>query len=126
MKHEMCSRIGIGSIIVLVYGVGTAFAAGPIDVGSRKQLFVDDKFIARSQGVELTMNVPVKMNQPVLASDIPWEGEPGAAAFWYSSVIKEGDRIRIWGSGKAMLPVRMEPDGPVVNLFAYALSQEAP
>ncbi|HPD32597.1 MAG TPA: hypothetical protein PLL20_21610, partial [Phycisphaerae bacterium] len=32
-----------------------------IDVGSRKQLFVDDRFIASSRGVRLTMNPPAKM-----------------------------------------------------------------
>jgi len=58
------------------------------------------------------MNVPVKMHQPVLANDLPWDGEPEASIGAYSSVIKDGDRIRIWGSGKAMLPCsssRMAP-----------------
>ncbi len=51
-----------------------------IDVGSRKQLFIDDRFIASSEGVRLTMNPPVKMNDPVLAKHLPWEGEQGASA----------------------------------------------
>jgi hypothetical protein len=117
-------RVCVYAVMVLACGLGAAGAAEPIDIGSRKQLFADDKFIAHSEGIELTMNVPAKMNQPVLASDIPWEGETAASAFWYSSVIKDGDRIRIWGSGKAMLPVRMEPGGPAVNLFAYAESKD--
>lgn len=124
MKHRMYPRIGVCLVLLWTSGVGAVRAAGPIDVGSRKQLFVDDKFIAQHRGIELTMNVPVKMNQPVLASDIPWEGEPGAPIGWYSSVIKDGDKIRIWGTGKAMLPVQMEPDGPVIALFAYAESTD--
>jgi hypothetical protein len=61
------------SAIVLACAASATPAAGPIDVASRKQLFVDSRFIAQSRGIELTMNVPVKMNQPVLSSDIPWE-----------------------------------------------------
>jgi len=118
------SRIGVCSVVLLACIISAARAAGPIDVGSRKQLFVDDKFIARRRGIELTMNMPAKMNQPVLASDTPWEGESGAAVGWYSTVIKDGDKIRIWGSGKSMLPVRMKPDGPVIYLFPYAESTD--
>ena len=62
------------SIIVLACGSDAATAAEPIDIGSRKQLFIDARFIASSRGIELTMNAPVKMNQPVLASDTPMGG----------------------------------------------------
>lgn len=94
----------------------------PIDVGSRKQLFVDERFIASSRGVKLTMNPPVKMNEPVLANHIPWEGDQGASAASYSSVLKDGDKIRIWGAGKPLLPVRLKAGGPVIERFAYAES----
>jgi len=94
----------------------------PIDVGSRKQLFVDEKFVATSRGVQLVMNPPVKMNQPVLASHIPWEGESGAACGSGGAVTRENGKIRFWGAGKAMLPVRDAADGPVVQLAAYAES----
>lgn len=39
---------------------GPATEVGAIDVGGRKQLFVDDRFIARSRDVNLTMNPAVK------------------------------------------------------------------
>jgi len=123
----MCFRLHslIGLCLFVLPASGTeARAARPIDVGSRKQLFIDDRFIAQSRGVELTMNVPVKMNQPVLASNQPWEGEPGASVGSYSSVLKDGGKIRIWGSGHPVLPVQMEVDGPVVDLFAYAESTD--
>jgi len=96
----------------------------PIDVGSRKQLFVDERFIASSRGVQLTMNPAVKMNEPVLASYIPWEGDQGASATSYSSVLKDGDKIRIWGAGKALLPVRLKARGPIIERFAYAESTD--
>lgn len=124
MTHQKPFRAIVDSILFFVFGLGTTYAAAPIDVGSYKQLFIDDKFIASSKGVELTMNTPFRMNEPVLASYKPWDGEPRAAISWYSSVLKDGDKIRIWGSGKAVLPVRMKPDGPEVALLNYAESTD--
>ncbi len=109
---------------VLAVGLQVGLAAGPIDVGSRKQLFIDHKFIAAGRGVKLTMNPPVKTNQPVLADWIPWEGEPGAASGSYASVMKEGNLIRIWGAGKKILPASYTEGGPVVSLFSYAESRD--
>ena len=111
MNDQTQLRIGVYFLILVACTEGTALATGIIDVGSRKQLFVDDKLIARSQGITFTMNTPLKMNQPVLANDIPWEGEAGASIAAYSSVIKDGDKVRIWGSGKVMLPVQLAPGG---------------
>ena len=39
-------------------------------------------------------------------------------------MIKDGDKIRIWGAGKPMLPVRLQPDGPVIGLLKYAESKD--
>ena len=49
-------------------------AAEPISVGSRKQLFIDQKFIESSQGIRLTMNPPVKAER-VLLPEMPWESK---------------------------------------------------
>jgi len=124
MNHRIRLYVGVCSVILLANGISMVRADGPINIGSRKQLFIDNKFIAKSRGIELTMNLPAKTNQPVLASYTPWDGEPKAAVGWYSTIIKDDDKIRIWGSGKAMLPVRMEPNGPVVYLFSYAESTD--
>lgn len=68
-----------------------------IDVGSSKQLFVDDLFIESSQGVELMMNAPHPDPEPVLTADAPWEVESAISLGIYSSVLKDDDgRIRIW------------------------------
>ncbi len=65
MNDQTQLRIGVCFLILVACTEGTIFATGPIDVGSRKQLFVDDKLIARSQGITFTMNTPLQMNQPV-------------------------------------------------------------
>ena len=68
-----------------------------IDVGSSKQLFVDEMFIESSAGVELVMNPPYQPLEPVLTLDEPWEVQAETSLGNYSSVIKEDDgRIRIW------------------------------
>ena len=46
--------------------------SGPIDVGNRKQLFIDDRFFARQEGITLRMNPPVKA-EPVFGAEAPWE-----------------------------------------------------
>ncbi len=69
----------------------------PIEVGSSKQLFVDDMFVETSSGVELVMNRPYQSTDPVLTADEPWEVESETSLGIYSSVLKEDDgRIRIW------------------------------
>ncbi|MEA3401837.1 MAG: hypothetical protein U9R79_11410 [Armatimonadota bacterium] len=54
MRHS-----GIAALLAILAGQ-PGLAQEPIDVGSRKQLFIDDLFIAESSGVTLTMNPPVK------------------------------------------------------------------
>ena len=46
------------------------------NVGSRKQLFIDDAFFERTHNVVLTMNPPAKMDVPAIVPDRPWERMP--------------------------------------------------
>ena len=87
----------------------------PIVVNSEKQLFIDDKFIAESSGVTLTMNPPQQIPEPVLAVDKPWEGVIGA----YNTVLKEGDRFRLWYD--VILP---EGSSEIFRGIAYAESDD--
>ncbi len=74
-----------------------------IDVGGEKQLFIDKKFIESSRDITLVMNSPNKTGEVLIKADQPWETveHPGAAQergymCSYSSIIKEGDRFRVW------------------------------
>lgn len=68
--------------------------SAPIDVSSRKQLFIDDRFIADCKGLTLRMNLPIQHHEPVLVADKPWE-ELGIGA--YNTVFREEDgRWRMW------------------------------
>ena len=51
--------------------VGVLMSA--MDVGTKRQLFIDGRFIDSSEGVALTMNPPVQHPEPVVVSDRPWE-----------------------------------------------------
>ena len=65
-----------------------------IEIGTRKQLFIDERFVAHSSGVELRMNPPVQHPEPVLSVDRPWE-DRGIGG--YNCVRREEDgRFRLW------------------------------
>ena len=65
-----------------------------LDIGNCKQLFIDERFIERSQGIRLRMNRPVQHPDPVLVPDRPWESN-GIGA--YNTVMLEADgRFRLW------------------------------
>lgn len=65
-----------------------------IDVGSRKQMFIDERFIASSSGVELVMHSPDRDGQALVTADQPWEA--GGRIAVYSSVIREEGKTRLW------------------------------
>lgn len=67
-------------------------AARPIQVGRRRQLFLDDFWFDRQQGIELVPHRPVP-REVALASDRPWETGSGVHQ---SSVLQDGSLFRMW------------------------------
>src|SRR6185503_4707607 len=69
-----------------------------LDVSSRKQVFIDHRFIAQSSRVELTANQP-KLAGPAL--------EPGPSGSWddgkvtWGQVAEDGGIFRMWAGGFA-------------------------
>ena len=75
-----------------------------MDVGTEKQLFIDERFLESRSGIELCMNPPVQHPEPVLSPDRPWE-DLGIGG--YNCVLREEDgRFRAWydGAMKGGLP----------------------
>jgi hypothetical protein len=65
-----------------------------MDIGTDKQLFIDQRFFESSEGIKLCMNPPVQHPDPVLIMDKPWE-ENGIGA--YSTAFREPDgQFRLW------------------------------
>ncbi len=79
-NRDTVSRSIVGGLILLTAGLGGApFAAlgqelsGPIDVGSRRQLFIDRLFFAESKNVELVVHPPRKTGEMSIRPEHPWE-----------------------------------------------------
>ena len=62
-----------------------------IDIGSRRELFVDDFLIASFDGTELMLHHP-SPREVILVGDEPWEG----TACGYITVFKDEDRCRMY------------------------------
>ena len=62
------------------------------DIGSHKQLFIDNAFIASSTNVNLNANPPYQDHEPVFVPETPWEYRIHP----YSTVLKDGDTFRLW------------------------------
>jgi len=68
-----------------------------VEIGTVKQLFIDDLFIESSEGVALCMNPPVQHPEVLVTGDQPWERN-GIGA--YNTVCREDDgRFRMWYDG---------------------------
>ena len=63
----------------------------PIHIGSNRQLLFDDRFIASSSYITHVMHTPTPA-EVAIDSDRPWE----SGGVHYSSVLKDGDRYRMW------------------------------
>ena len=66
----------------------------PIDIGSRRELFVDDFLIKSMQGVSLKLHKP-SPRDVVLVCDAPWEGNVSN----YYTFFRDEDRFRVYYRG---------------------------
>jgi len=90
-------------------------AAPPIDIGSRRQLFIDRYLIESAKGVELRLATPVDAG-PVLVLDKPWEG----AFSGYFTVIQDGGKLRLYYRGEP----HSGKDGNAGEATCYAESSD--
>lgn len=84
-------------------------------VDSRKQLFIDDRFIQSSQGVVLSVNEARKYQEPVLIADRPWES---MCIGGYSTVMEENGLYRLWYEAYAS-DYREDYDAKLCYAFSY-------
>lgn len=81
-------------LTVLIAGVSSAQESGPIDIGSRRELFVDDFLIESMTNVRLELQHP-QPQEIVFACDQPWEGNTCI----YFRVIPDDGKFRMWYQG---------------------------
>jgi len=78
-------------VLVLAFGIGFCQAQNVLDIGSRRELFVDNYLIGELSGATLKLHEPVK-REIVLVHDEPWEGSGSG----YHSVFKDGNLYRMY------------------------------
>ncbi len=101
--------------VVLLISTVCCFAADPIDLGSRRELFVDKFLIEKMDGVEFKMHEPHREG-PAVEFDAPWEGGWSC----YITVFKDGDLYRMFYRG---LPIAGK-DGSSNESVCYAESKD--
>src|ERR1043165_5096718 len=67
--------------------------AGPIDIGDRRQVFVDRTFLGEAKGLEIVVHPPRKSGEMTIKPEGPWEkGGIGP----YSSALFDGATYHLW------------------------------
>lgn len=69
-------------------------AAKPIEIGSRRELFVDDWLIESAKGCRRQLNRPQR-REIVFRTDAPWEGNGSG----YQSIVRDGNRWLMYYRG---------------------------
>jgi hypothetical protein len=107
---------------VLLPYLGILLLAGGLrgqtyDIGDRKQLFIDDRFVRDREGVEWRMNPPRKCGV-VLEGVNGWEdGMIGG----YGTVLADGGRYRMWYDASPASRPHVKPEA---NRLCYAESTD--
>jgi hypothetical protein len=99
---------------ILIGTMAAATAAEPIDIGSRRELFVDDFLIDRLDGdARLHLHGP-QPQEVVLVTDRPWEGNTSA----YYTVFRDGDTYRMYYRGSHYDEQTRKSAHPEVTCYA--------
>ncbi len=90
------SRISLGGLLLSLALIGIGDAApgvepAVIEMGGRRELFVDDFLVDRRDGLELRLQTPVP-RQVVLVHDAPWEG----SGCGYHTIFRDGNVVRMY------------------------------
>lgn len=117
----MRSDFLIGAMVLSVLECFVAPSVGAdesrvLDIGNRRELFVDYYLIDRLQGAELRLHNPRPANV-VLRSDRPWDG---MFAFSYATVIKDDDLYRMY----YRCALEAGRDGSAAEVTCYAESND--
>ena len=128
------SRICLTAPVLLGLVAVGARAGEPLEVGSRKQLFIDHRFIESKENISLVVNPPVKRQEAVIRSDKPWDAfrliwfsvgeDEGGYKMWYQAY--DSDQ---WGGGTSRMCYATSSDlltweKPNLGIIDYQGSKE--
>ncbi len=89
--------------------------AGAIDIGSGRQLFLDDWLIQSREGVSLTVNRPAKTGELLLTADKAWEASHLGA---YKTILDDGGLYRLWYDASTSLAEK-----GLILCYAYSVDR---
>lgn len=114
--------------LVCLCTVSKTVPAGLIDIGSRKQLFVDDYLIESVRDTKRVMNQAEKVDgNPVLRADKPWEGNDVRVS---AVIFDEHEQLfRMWYTAGNLICLATSKDGlhwdkPVLGLVEFQGSKQ--
>ncbi len=92
------SKVGLAAV-----GLSSGKNGPPLQIGSEKQLFIDDSLVAHGRGVHLQLNRPVLTGERCIRAEKPWEGfavlaynsvmeDEGVLKMWYDAIANDGSR----------------------------------
>lgn len=87
-------------VLIALCGIAAGMSEGAIEIGSRRELLVDEHLIAEFKGgAELRLHHPVR-REIAIVHDAPWEG----SGCGYHTVFKDGDKYRMYYHGWHITP----------------------
>jgi hypothetical protein len=105
------------SFIILLYcfAIASYLSAQPVDIGNRRQLFVDNRFVQDERNIEFLVHPPRKTGEISIPSDSFW-GIGG-----YHSVLEKDGIYHMWYTASASILYAQSKDGihwecPPLNL----------
>ena len=98
---------------------GTVHSSEPIDVGSRRELFVDQHLIDQLNGVRLELHRPTP-REVSLVRNKPWEGNVSG----YTTVFRDGDLYRMYYRGTETIYTQGKVTAPHREVVCYAESED--
>lgn len=125
MKHPAPSQLPLLSLLLAAASVVLPLHAQPtevIDIGSRRELFVDGYLVERlERGARLRLHHP-EPREIVLTLNAPWEGSGSSG---YHSVFRDGDVYRMYYKGWHIgFDLERKKIRPAVSTMCYAESTD--
>ena len=97
------------AVIALVQSAAHADPALPIDLGDRRELFIDDHLVGEMKNVQLLVHQPVPQEIAVHC-DKPWEGN---GCGYYTVLHDERESVYRMYYHAWQIPTGIEPGGPL-------------
>lgn len=122
MKHR---SLPLSLVLLLALGAGAGFAAPTLELGSRRELLVDDYLVDKMAGLELRLHHPVP-KEIIMVRDAPWEGSGSD----FEVLIREEGLIRMYYMGAELTnadgtKLQYDPQAPTVRREVYACYAES-